>query len=279
MNLKSQLGAAAWGFRELDIGEQLITCKRLGLNYMELGIANAPKDIPLDATADDLKKISDLYQKYGIPLSMAATGNDFTLDSEEQIKNEVLKIKKVTDICSFLGIKYLRIFAGFAHVEEVVGDRFRSMIDAITEVADYARSKKVVLAIETHGGVNASDDGVSYYTSVTTEQEQLRKLIGEIPDDVEFVFDPANLYVVGKKHPDEFYPILKGRIAYMHMKDFIVMPNGKVKPGACGESDMDWQALLNNISDFTGPILIEYEIPDNIEEGLKKSIQYFEKLT
>ena len=274
MNLKSQLGAAAWGFRELQTEEQLILCKKLGLIFLELGIANAPKDIPLDATVDELKEIKELYQKYGILLSMAATGNDFTLSSEKEVHKEVLKIKKVIEICSLLGIKYLRIFAGFSHAEEVIGTRYKIMIKAITEVAEYARIKSVILAIETHGGVDVYEDGVVHYMSVTTDLEHLRHLIREIPRDVKFVFDAPNLYAVGIKHPEEIYSMMKDRIAYMHFKDFIKMPNGHIKPEACGESDMDWRAFLKAVSDFTGPVLIEYENPDRIKEGCQKSIQY-----
>ncbi len=278
MNLKSQLGAAAWGFRELQIEEQLILCKKLGLTSLEVGIANAQKDIPLNATVDDLKKIKELYQKYGILLTMAATGSDFTLNNEKEVHKEIFKIKKVIEISSLLGVKFLRIFAGFSHAEDVVGTRFEIMIKAITEVAEYARVKGVILAIETHGGVDVYEDGVVHYMSVSTEPEHLRYLIKEIPSDVKFVFDAANLYAVGIKHPEEIYSMMKDRIAYMHLKDFISMPNGHVIPGACGDSDMDWRAFLKAVSDFTGPLLIEYEIPDHIEEGCQKSIQYLKNI-
>lgn len=278
MNLKSQLGAAAWGFRELQIEEQLILCKKLGLTFLEVGIANAPMDIPLNATVDDLNKIKELYQKYGILLSMAATGNDFTLNNEEEVHKEIIKIKKVIEISSILGVKFLRIFAGFSHAEEVIGTRFEIMIKAITEVAEYARIKGVILAIETHGGVDVYEDGVVHYMSVSTEPEQLKYLIREIPSDVKFVFDAANLYAVGIKHPEDIYSMMKDRIAYMHFKDFVRMPSGHLLPGACGESDMDWGNFLKAVSDFTGPLLIEYEIPDRIEEGCQKSIQYLKNI-
>ena len=56
---KCEIGAAAWGFRELDLEEQLKLCQRLGFSSLELGIANAPKDVPLDATDEEIQKIKD----------------------------------------------------------------------------------------------------------------------------------------------------------------------------------------------------------------------------
>ena len=76
---KCEIGAAAWGFRELDLEEQLKLCQRLGFSSLELGIANAPKDVPLDVTDEEIQKVRELYQKYQMPLWCAATGNDFTV--------------------------------------------------------------------------------------------------------------------------------------------------------------------------------------------------------
>ena len=40
-----KFGNASWGFRETPLEEQLKLTKRLGLEVLELGIANAPKDM------------------------------------------------------------------------------------------------------------------------------------------------------------------------------------------------------------------------------------------
>ena len=100
-------GTAAWGFRELPLEKRLEITKNAGLTIPELGIENAPTDVKL---GDDVEEIRALFEKYGIELVCAATGNDFT----EGSKNDVEKIKGVIDMCSELGIKYLRVFAGFS---------------------------------------------------------------------------------------------------------------------------------------------------------------------
>lgn len=274
----ARVGAASWGFRELALEERLVICKRLGVKYLEAGIANAPTDIPLEADGMELEKVKRLYLKYGISSALASTGNDFTLSDQKELKMQVEKVKKVIDICAEINAGYLRIFAGFSPAEEITGKRWDNMISSITEVAEYARRKKVILAIETHGGVISYPDGVVHFSSVTTAKECLKRMLSEIPEDVKFVFDPANLYAVELAQPEEIYQILKGRIAYFHMKDFIKKQNGHYVPAACGESDFDWKALMRIISDSSEPVLVEYENCWDVEAGMARSLQYLENI-
>lgn len=274
----NELGAASWGFRELPMKERLTVCKRLGIKYLEVGIANALTDIPLDVEEQELDKLKQLYQEFGINHELAATGNDFTLTDPEELQKQIEKVMKVIDICSKWKVKYLRIFAGFSPVEEVTGSRWRNMIHAINSAADYAREKKVTLAIETHGGVNSYEDGVVHFPSVSTQPESLEKMMREIPSDVKFVFDVANLYAVGNLHPEEIYKAISERIAYFHMKDFTKQSGGHYLPAACGDSDMDWETFIGGIADDTGPMLIEYENTEDLEKGILRSMQFLKRL-
>ncbi len=266
-----KFGCAAWGFRELPLEKRLEITKKSDLTILELGIENADTDVKL---TDSVAEIKELYAQYGIELVCAATGNDFTNGN----KDDVEKIKKVIDMCAELGVKYLRIFAGFSPVEEVVGKRWDVMIEALTEVGNYSKDKGVTLAVETHGGVNGFDDGVEHFYSTSTKPEVLKKLMEQIPKNVYFNYDPANLYAVGIKNPDEIYQMIKDRVAYAHFKDFADLPSGHLLPAACGESDMDWKAILNGIGDRDMIAVFEYEIPDDLEDGLNRCYNYIKNL-
>ena len=264
-------GTAAWGFRELPLEKRLEITKNAGLTIHELGIENAPTDVKL---GDDVEKIRALFEKYGIELVCAATGNDFT----EGSKNDVEKIKGVIDMCSQLGIKYLRVFAGFSPVADVVGKRWDVMIEGLTEIGNYSKDKGVTIAVETHGGVNAYDDGVEHFYSTSTKPDVLKKMMEQIPENVGFNYDPANIYAVGIKNPDELYQIIKDRVAYAHFKDFVTLPSGHLLPAACGESDMDWKKILDGIGDRDLVAVFEYEIPDDIAEGIKRCYDYMKTI-
>lgn len=269
-----KFGNAAWGFRELPIEKQLQVTHKMGLKVLELGIANAPKDVPLSISDEDIENIISLYDKYDIELSCAATGNDFSNGD----KNDVKKVKKVVDICNKLGVKYLRIFAGFAPVEEVVGARWDNMIECLKEIAEYAEDKNVYPVVETHGGVNGFDDGVEHFLSTSSDEETLYKMMSQLPENIKLNFDPANLWAVGNKHPENVFKKLRERTAVVHMKDFAPLPSGHIKPAACGESDMDWNAILDELKDFEGAVLFEYENTEDIEVGSVKCLNYITDL-
>ncbi len=260
-----KFGNASWGFRELSLNQQLAITREMGLKYLELGIANAPKDIPLDVTGDVLRNVLAAYEKYGITLTHAATGNDFTSGDAD-----LEKVKRVIDICANLGVEYLRIFSGFSPAEEVTGARWDTMINCLSKCAAYAKENNVTLTIETHGGVDAYDDGVVHFHSTSSHPESLYRMLNQLPVDVKINFDPANLYAVGMEHPEEVYEKIKDRVAVVHLKDFAKLLSGHIRPVACGEGGMDWKPILNALSDFHGVALFEYEIPEDIEEGSRR---------
>ena len=256
-----RLGNASWGFRETALEDQLRITQEMGLTLLELGIANAPNDLPLDITDEEIEDVKALFRKYHIDLFCAATGNDFTNGSDSDLP----KLKRVVDICEKLGIRILRIFAGFSPVEEVTDHRWNCMIRCLTEIACY--SKNVELAIETHGGVRGFSDGVLHFHSTSSQPEALQRMLSQLPESVKINFDPANLWAVGIRHPEEVYATIKDRVALVHLKDFITLPGGHMKPAACGESEMDWDAIMTSLNPEL-PMLYEYENTEDIAEGL-----------
>ena len=268
-----KFGNASWGFRETPLEEQFKITHDMGLHVLELGIANAPMDIFLDADKKALDAVKEMSEKYDVSIKCAATGNDFSTGSDSDLP----KIKRVIEICEYLGVKYLRVFAGFSPVEEVTGARWDNMINCIKQSAEYADARGVVITIETHGGVNSYDDGVEHYMSTSSQPETLYKMLDELPETVKVNYDPANLWAVGIRNPEAVYEKIKDRVAVVHMKDFSALPSGLLKPSACGESGMDWDLILKAMSGFDGYALFEYENTEDISDGLQRSYNYIKE--
>lgn len=273
---KMKIGAAAWGFRELELSQRLQMVKRIGLTSLELGIANSPNDIQTNADVQMLEQIKKRYEFFGISLDFAAAGNDFTLEDEGAVTTDIIKIKRVIEICSFLGIKVLRIFAGFSPVEEVDSRRFAGLIDALNLVTWYGKEHGVTIAMETHGGVASYPDGVVHYHSVTTEVKSLWRILKETDDSLKIVFDPANLYAIPGSNVEEILDLVGSRVAYAHIKDFVGSPGGRLKPGAVGDEKRDWKTIIKHILRRTDSLMIEYEEPLDVEEGTRRSKVYLE---
>lgn len=137
-------GNASWGFRETPLEKQLEITHGMNLSVLELGIANAQSDLPLGISDSEIENVKSLFKKYKTELLCAATGNDFTLGND----NDVPKVKCVIDICRKLGIKYLRIFAGFTPVSEVDRAKKGNMVLCLNEIYRYAKDKNVVPVVK-----------------------------------------------------------------------------------------------------------------------------------
>lgn len=268
-----KIGAAAWGFRELPLEEQLEICRENGLYSLELGIANAPKDLPLWADNGQLNRVRKAYGKADIQLNCAATGDDFMTEDEEKEQIQISKVHKVIDICSFLQIPYLRIFAGFVPMEQMTEKMWKHMEEALDECAAFAAQRKVALALETHGAVLPYRSGIRHVDTITTDLSSLERLKREIRDDILFVPDGANLAAVGHMNVDEYYRLLSGRIAYSHIKNFRRKEDGSIEPSSVGDGILDWKPLLTVLRETGKACMIEYELPLSIREGCRESVR------
>lgn len=266
-------GLAVWGLRFTPLREQLAMTRRLGVDLLELGIAGFRTDLlQADSSACFTDTVRALFRENTLTPVCAATGNDFTLPKESDTLVSLDRTLAALKLADALGIRYLRIFAGFSPVAEVTGVRYRLLVDCLRKVYQAAKQTQVIPVMETHGGVEALADGtVRHFASISTEDETLEKLLNDIPT-MKLNFDPANLHVLGKDVA-AFYRRYREKIAYVHLKDFVRKGLGWV-PAACGEGNMDWPGLLTEMRSFEGPALLEYEIPADAERGFADSLKF-----
>lgn len=262
-------GLAAWGLREESLESQLALTKKLGLELLEFSIANYDKDaLQLGATDAQIEHVKELFRQNGIRLECGCTGNDFTGDD---VAEQVKKVKEVVDIAEKLGLRYLRIFAGFNSDSVVIGERLVKMLAALKEVNDYAKNTGVRLCVETHGGVACLENGaLVHFNSATTRTDIWKEIV---KTGVSCAYDPANLTAVGTTCAPGFFRQFKEAIAYVHLKDFCDVEGG-VRPAACGEGRLDWKRLMETLKEFDGPAMIEYELPEDVEDGMTRSLNF-----
>lgn len=268
-----RLGLAAWGLRETPLEEQLTLTRQLGVDVLELGIINSPGDLlSSEVGARELEAVRRLFARHGRTPLCAATGNDFTLPDPEQCRAGLAAARKAVTWAGALKIKYLRIFAGFIPKEELTPARRELLLSCLSEVAEAAKECGVTLALETHGGVVRRGQGVLHTPSVATDPGTLDWMLEAVPD-LRLCFDPANLHAVGMA-PVKFYRHYRDRIVTMHLKDFIRNPDGTLRPGACGDGGLAWPELQEAVTGFDGPALIEYEIPFDVADGMRRSLDF-----
>ena len=115
-------GLAAWGLREESLESQLRITRDLGLDLLEFSIANYAKDALQTGCSDpEIEEVKDLFGKYGVRLECGCTGDDLTGDDADR---QQAKLTEVIGIAAKLGIRYLRIFAGFNSDSMVYGEKY-----------------------------------------------------------------------------------------------------------------------------------------------------------
>ena len=264
-----RLGLAAWGMRELAPEEKFAMAKRLGVSLMECSIAGHPGDyLQADASDARIAQMRRWAEEYGVSLECACAGNDFT---GSDVEGQIAMVSRVLAIAAKLGSKRIRIFAGFASDSELDAPRRSAMTAALRRCAAEAGALGLTAAVETHGGVaRASGSAVRHFASFTTRADSWPEIF---QTGAEMLYDPANLDAAGVLAPELFYERFAGHIAIVHFKDFRRTADG-VGPAACGEGGLNWARLREVMRDYDGPALVEYEMPEDVEDGFRRSLKF-----
>ncbi|MBI4978727.1 MAG: sugar phosphate isomerase/epimerase [Spirochaetes bacterium] len=272
------LGNAAWGFRETPLEQQLTVTRDMGLSLIELGIGGVPKDrIQVGISDADIDAVKKLFASNSIQLQYASVGNDFSGADEKNSYAGLETMKQKIDIAHKLGVKGIRIFAGFSAAKDVTGKRWDTMIDCLNSAAAYAKRAGIFLAIETHGGVRKTERGFIHSPSVTTDIPSLKRLMNELTPELAFNYDPANIWAANRKPPEEVLSVIYDRTKYIHLKDYRIVEADVVWPVGCGEGVLDWDVVIKSLNRYTGPAFIEYEPTEDVVDGCRRSAAFLKK--
>ena len=266
-----KFGNAAWGLRETPLERQLELTRSMGLELLEISIANGGGDrLQHDASTADIDGVRRLFERYGVRTDCAVTGNDFTGDD---VATQLAGVRRAIEIAAALGARYLRVFAGFSSDSVMYGARLERMLAALRETVEFGGKNGVLPVVETHGGVTANGEALVHFSSASTRIDLLREIL---KTGAALAYDPANLGAVGMNDPEGFFTTFRPHIRYIHLKDFRDIPGG-LKPAACGDPGrLDWARLMPLLADFDGPAMIEYELPGDIEDGLRRSLKFLQ---
>jgi sugar phosphate isomerase/epimerase len=159
-----KLGLAAYSLRKfLDLKNPTMTleefigkCAEWGCEGTELTEYYFKKPI----TPEYVMKIKHTAIKAGLPITGTPVGNTFTLPAGEARDRQLAAVKAWVDVSAELGSPAIRIFAGSAPkgVEESQARAWA--IECINISLEHAAKRGVYLALENHGGIVATAEGM-----------------------------------------------------------------------------------------------------------------------
>ncbi len=138
-------------------------------------------------------------------------------------------------------------------------EAFRLFMDSLRPVVRCAEECGAVLAVEP-----------VWYHIISTP-ERAARMLEELPsDNLQIILDAVNL--ISPETADRAEDIIRGavsllgdRVRILHMKDFVITPEGMMDACACGLGSMQYGQLLSFAAGKDLPMTLENTVPENAE--------------
>jgi sugar phosphate isomerase/epimerase len=232
---------AAYSYRDLLSGDSpplsledfIADCVRMGLDGVELTSYYFPKD----ATDDYLRHLKQVCFLHGLDVSGTAVGNDFCHPPGPDRDRDIAHVKRWIEHADVLGAPVIRIFSGDARGDEAQAHKLA--VAAIEECCEKAGRHGVMLALENHGGLTTTIDGIL-----------------ALVRDVQSPWFGVNLDTGNFTGSDVY-----GDLARLAPYAVNVQVKVMIRPGGGGKEPSDFDRLARILRDagYRGYVVLEYE--------------------
>lgn len=253
---KFKFSLAGYSYRKLLTGNPpamtlddfFMDCARMGLEGTEPTSYYFPKPV----TREYLCHLKHLAFRLGLDISGTAIGNDFCHPPGPQRDAQLQLAREWIEHAAFLGAPVIRIFSGRQREGQTAAEAHRLAVEAIEEACEYAGRYGVFLALENHGGLTATVEG-------------MLKLV----HDVKSTWFGVNLDT-GNFHSEDIYGDLAQLAPYalnVQVKVVVSGPQGGREP-----ADFKRLADILRKSGYRGYIVLEYEEAEDPREACPRYI-------
>ena len=226
-----------------------------------------------------------LSEKNMVVSALCADMGGFGFERAEDNPERIEKTKRIIDLAVEFGAPAITTHIGVIPADKS-NPTYKVMLDALTEIGLYAKSRGVTMAIE-------------------TGPEKAKTLLAFIEDTkggVGVNLDPANFTMVTNQDAVEAVYLLRDHIVHTHLKDGVLLdPNqnptdvyhafaiGGVdalnahkgfKEVPIGEGQVNWSAYIAALADigYDGFLTIERECGDDPAKDITKAAEYIKPL-
>ena len=250
-----------------DLTTQMAVIRKLSMNHIEM--RGVDGDNLIFHTPEKVTEIKSRLDENGIRLS--ALGSPLgKIGITDAFEPHFEAFKKAVDIAHRMDTKNIRMFSFYLPGGADPEAYREAVFDRIGQFVDYADRNDAVLLHENEKGI---------YGERAAECKKLLDAFGG--KSFKAVFDFAN-FVQAKQDTMEAYELLKGHIAYVHVKD-AVWESGAVVPAGMGDGQVaeilkkmlsggyrGFLSLEPHLGDFDGFHLLEQSDQKTPMDGKRK---------
>jgi sugar phosphate isomerase/epimerase len=218
----STLGCPDWSFKQItdfavEHGYKAIEVRGIQrqLDLTKCKEFSSPQNI--DAT---LKLMKEKGLRF---INLGASANLHFAEGAEREKN-LEEARKFIDLAAKINCPYIRVFPNNFPKDQDKNTTMTLIAKGLSHLGDYAKDKKVMVLMETHGEVVMMND-----------IEKIMQLASN--SNVGLVWDVANMWAVTREAPAEVYQKLKKYIHHTHIKD-LKLVDGKDQYTLLGQGEI-----------------------------------------
>ena len=140
-------------------------------------------------------------------------------------------------------------------------EAFQLLLDSLKPVIRCAEECGAVLAVE------------PVWCHIISTPERAVRMLEELPsENLQIILDAVNLIAPEEANRAEdiirnAISLLGDRVRILHMKDYVITPEGELDACACGLGSMRYEQLLSFAAGRDLPMTLENTVPDNAEEA------------
>ncbi len=186
-----------------------------------------------------LDKVRSALERCGFEMPMFCTSPDFTRPGADERRKEIDREKRMIDVTARLGGRFCRVLSGQRRPGISRGEGTRWVLECIRQLLDYAREKKVVLAMENH-----YKDNYWTHPEFAQKSDVYLEIVKRIDSPWFGVqYDPSNAILAGED-PIELLEQVKNRVVTVHASDRFLKPGHTLEELKRQENSPGYAAIL-----------------------------------
>jgi sugar phosphate isomerase/epimerase len=211
-----------------------------------------------ETTPEYLAHLKGRCSRLGLDVSGTAVGNNFCTSDPDKLRQQIALVKQWVEHSSRLGAKTIRIFAGGVDIGDTEEQARTRCVAAIEEACEHAGKYGIYLALENHGGI------------VSTAEGMLAIIKAVRSDWFGVNWDTGNF-----RTADPYADLVKiAPYAVTVQIKREIQPAGMSKQ----EADLHRMTEILRSAGYRGYVALEYESDEDPKTGVPKVIEALKKL-
>jgi len=191
--------------------------------------------------ASYLARVRAAIEERGFEMPMLCCSPDFTSPDPRERRRQVEREERMIDVTAELGGGFCRVLSGQRRPEVSRGQGIAWVTECLEELARYAGSGNVVLAMENH-----YKDNYWRFAEFAQSRDVYIEILSQIDSPyLGAQFDPSNAILAGED-PIELLELVKHRVVTMHASDRTLKPGHSVEELRQAEGAVGYAAILSH---------------------------------